>query len=102
MYDFSYNDTKLVYFDEMGNFFTQKVLFRWLLGGILTTFLGKVCNVGLWRARGGFPNVQVITEFDILTVSDGTNLVIAHTGGTYNLIAGEAELLAGLLYEADR
>ena len=48
----------------------------------------------------GFPNVQVITEFDILTVLDGTNLVITHTGGTYNLVAGEVELLAGLLYEA--
>ena len=48
----------------------------------------------------GFPDVQVITEFDILTVSDGTNLVIAHTGGTYNLVAGKLELLAGLLHEA--
>ena len=46
------------------------------------------------------PYLDVITEADILTVSDGTNLVIAHTGGTYNLVAGEAELLAGLLYEA--
>ena len=48
----------------------------------------------------GFPDIQVITEFDILTVSDGTNLVIAHTGGTYNLVAGELELLATLLHEA--
>ena len=48
----------------------------------------------------GFPNVQVVTEFDILTVSDGTSFVTAHTGGTYNLVAGELELLAALLYEA--
>ena len=48
----------------------------------------------------GFPDIQIISEFDILTVSDGTNLVIAHTGGTYNLVASEVELLASLLYEA--
>ena len=47
-----------------------------------------------------FPYVQVITEFDILTVSDGTGFVTAHTGGTYNLVAGEVELLAALLHEA--
>ena len=48
----------------------------------------------------GFPDVQVVTEFDILTVSDGTSFVTAHTGGTYNLVAGELELLADLLHEA--
>ena len=47
-----------------------------------------------------FPDVQVITEFDILTVSDGTGFVTAHTGGTYNLVAGKLELLAALLHEA--
>ena len=48
----------------------------------------------------GFPDVQVITEFDILAVSNGTGFVTAHTGGTYNLVAGEVELLAALLHEA--
>ena len=48
----------------------------------------------------GFPDVQVITEFDILTVSDGTGFVTAHTGGTYKFVAGELELLADLLHEA--
>ena len=48
----------------------------------------------------GFPDVQVITEFDVLTVSDCTSFVTAHTGGTYNLVAGELELLADLLHEA--
>ena len=48
----------------------------------------------------GFPDVQVITEFAVLTVSDGTSFVTAHTGGTYNLVAGELELLADLLLEA--
>ena len=48
----------------------------------------------------GFPDVQVVTEFDVLTVSDGTSFVTAHTGGTYNLIAGELELFAALLHEA--
>ena len=47
-----------------------------------------------------FPDVQVITEFDILTVSDGTGFVTTHTGGTYNLVAGKLELLAALLHEA--
>ena len=47
-----------------------------------------------------FPDVQVVTEFDVLTVSDGTSFVTAHTGGTYNLVAGELELLADLLHEA--
>ena len=47
-----------------------------------------------------FPYVQVITEFDVLTVSDGTGFVTAHTGGTYKFVAGEVELLADLLHEA--
>lgn len=42
----------------------------------------------------------MITEFDILTVSDGTGFVTAHTGGTYKFVAGEVELLADLLHEA--
>ena len=50
----------------------------------------------------GFPDVQVITEFDILTVSDGSSFVTAHTGGTYYLVTGDVELLAAVLHEASK
>ena len=63
-------------------------------------FLGEFVTGLLGAFVEGFPDVQVVTEFDVLTVSDGTSFVTAHTGGTYNLVAGEVELLAGLLYEA--
>ena len=43
---------------------------------------------------------QVITDADILTVSDGTSFVIAHTCGTDNLIASQVKLLAAALDEA--
>ena len=42
---------------------------------------------------------NVITEADILTVSDGRSLVVAHAGDTYNFIAGELKLLAAVLNE---
>ena len=63
-------------------------------------FLGEFVTGVLGAFVEGFPDVQVVTEFDILTVSDGTSFVTAHTGGTYNLVAGELELLAALLHEA--
>lgn len=37
---------------------------------------------------------QVITDTDILTVSDGRSFVIAHAGGTYDFITGDVETLA--------
>ena len=43
---------------------------------------------------------QVITDADILTVSDGTSFVIAHTCGTDNLVASQVKLLAAALDEA--
>lgn len=49
-----------------------------------------------------FPGVQVITEFDVLTVSDGSSFVTAHTGGTYYLVTGDVELLAAVLHEASK
>ena len=63
-------------------------------------FLGEFVTGVLGAFVEGFPDVQVVTEFDVLTVSDGTSFVTAHTGGTYNLVAGELELLAALLHEA--
>ena len=47
-----------------------------------------------------FQYFQVITDTDILTVSDGTSFVIAHTCGTDNLVASQVELLAAALDEA--
>ena len=49
-----------------------------------------------------FPGVQVITEFDVLTVSDGSSFITAHTGGTYYLVTGDVELLAAVLHEASK
>ena len=46
-----------------------------------------------------FQNFQVVTEADVLTVSDGRGFVTAHAGGMYYLIAGELELLATMLHE---
>lgn len=43
---------------------------------------------------------MVVTETDILSVSDGRGFVAAHAGGTYNLVAGHVELLAAVLHEA--
>ena len=68
--------------------------------GFQEFFLGEFVTGVLGAFVEGFPDVQVVTEFDILTVSDGTSFVTAHTGGTYNLVAGELELLATLLHEA--
>ena len=68
--------------------------------GFQEFFLGEFVTGVLGAFVEGFQDVQVITEFDILTVSDGTSFVTAHTGGTYNLVAGELELLATLLHEA--
>ena len=47
-----------------------------------------------------FQHFQVITDADILTVSDGTGFIIAHTCGTDNLIASQVKLLAAALDEA--
>jgi len=49
-----------------------------------------------------FPSVQVITELDVLTVSDGSSFVTAHTGGTYYLVTDDVELLAAVLHEASK
>ena len=49
-----------------------------------------------------FPDVQVITEFDVLTVSDGSSFITAHTGGTYYLVTGDVELLAAVLHKASK
>ena len=49
-----------------------------------------------------FPSVQVITELDVLTVSDGSSFVTAHTGGTYYLVTGDVELLAAVLHKASK
>jgi len=68
--------------------------------GFQELFLGEFVTGVLGAFVEGFPDVQVITEFDVLTVSDGTSFVTAHTGGTHNLIAGELELLADLLHKA--
>lgn len=40
---------------------------------------------------------NIITEADILTVSDGRSLVAAHAGGTHNLITGHVKTFAALL-----
>ena len=66
--------------------------------GFQEFFLGEFVTGVLGAFVEGFPDVQVVTEFDVLTVSDGTSFVTAHSGGTYNLVAGE--LLATLLHEA--
>ena len=42
---------------------------------------------------------MVVTETDILTVSDGRGFIAAHAGGTYNLVAGHVQLLAATLRE---
>ena len=47
-----------------------------------------------------FQHFQVITDTDILTVSDGASFVIAHACGTDNLVASQVELLAAALNEA--
>ena len=44
-------------------------------------------------------DLHIVTEADILTVSDGRSLVVAHAGDTYNFIAGELKLLAAVLNE---
>lgn len=44
-------------------------------------------------------DLHIVTEADILTVSDGRSLVVAHVGDTYNFIAGELKLLAAVLNE---
>ena len=68
--------------------------------GFQEFFLGEFVTGVLGAFVEGFPDVQVVTEFDVLTVSDGTSFVTAHTSGTYNLVAGKLELLAALLHEA--
>ena len=44
--------------------------------------------------------LDVITEADILTVSDGRSHVTAHAGGTYQVVTSELELLGATLDEA--
>ena len=44
--------------------------------------------------------MNVITEADILTVSDGRSHVTAHAGGTYQVVTSELELLGATLDEA--
>lgn len=44
-------------------------------------------------------DLHIVTETDILTVSDGRSLVVAHAGDTYYFIAGELKLLAAVLNE---
>ena len=44
--------------------------------------------------------MNVITEADILTASDGRSHVTAHAGGTYQVITSELELLGATFDEA--
>ena len=44
-----------------------------------------------------FQGGEVVTEADVLTVSDGTSFVTAHASGTYKFVTGDVELLAALL-----
>lgn len=62
--------------------------------------MGRELVTGIQTAlQEEFQDFQVVTEADILTVSDGRGLVVAHAGGTYNFIAGELKLLAAVLNE---
>ena len=77
-----------------GKFFGQSIeqAFQELMGRELVT--------GIQTAlQEEFQNFQIVTEADILTVSDGRSLVVAHAGDTYNFIAGELKLLAAVLNE---
>jgi hypothetical protein len=44
--------------------------------------------------------LDVVTEADILAVSDGTSFVIAHAGGSYNVVTRELKMLAAVLQVA--
>jgi hypothetical protein len=46
------------------------------------------------------PYLDVITEADILTVSDGRGFVVAHAGSTHNVIACELKTFATVLQVA--
>ena len=62
--------------------------------------MGRELVTGIQTAlQEEFQDFQVVTEADILTVSDGRSFVVAHAGGTYNFIAGEPKLLAAVLNE---
>lgn len=62
--------------------------------------MGRELVTGIQTAlQEEFQDFQVVTEADILTVSDGRSLVVAHAGDTYNFIAGELKLLAAVLNE---
>ena len=42
-------------------------------------------------------DIEVITDTDILAVSDSAGVATAHTCAAHNLVAGEVELLAATL-----
>ena len=42
-------------------------------------------------------DLHIVTEADILTVSDGRSFVIAHTGDTHDFITGHVKAFAALL-----
>ena len=42
-------------------------------------------------------DLHIVTEADILTVSDGRSFVIAHTGDTHDFITGNVKAFAALL-----
>lgn len=41
--------------------------------------------------------MDVVTEADVLAVSDGTSFIIAHAGGPYNVVTRELKALAAVL-----
>lgn len=77
-------------------------IFKFSLQGFYQAFnqlLSCQLVTGMVRSfKQEFQYNEVITQADILAVSDGTGLVAAHACAANNLIAGQAELLAASLY----
>ena len=76
-------------------------IFKFLLQGFYQAFqqlLFGHLETGLFRTlQEEFQYYQVVTQADILTVSDGTGFVTTHARHTDNLVASQAELLTAAL-----
>ena len=84
---------------KRANYLPGKFLFEGFEKGFQEVFTGDSVTGGGTALEKEAKYVYVVTDTDVLSVSDGRGFVAAHAGGTYNLVAGHMQLLAVTLRE---